>query len=263
MVLRKTEALALNLRHLGEVDQLVTLLTPDQGKLRVLAKGVHRPKSRLRAGIQTFTHSLIMVHHGRHWNRLAGCQPIHTYRLRESLEKLAYGLYWADLLACVVPEGEAHPGAFRLALQTFQQMERAVSETSQLNRISLNFEWQLINLLGFQLRIEHCVDCDREIREHDGGAMAIDPLRGGLICPECRGHEKKVNWQWLSPASLAILRQWNRSNRNTVFRIQLSAGNQREISSLIESMWAFHLQTNLSSRIFLQQLAPIDSPQGV
>jgi DNA repair protein RecO (recombination protein O) len=42
-----------------EADRIVTLLTPDYGKLRAIAKGVRRPKSKLAGGIELFSVSNI------------------------------------------------------------------------------------------------------------------------------------------------------------------------------------------------------------
>ena len=49
--LYNTEAVVLRKAELGEADSILTLYTPHLGKLRAVAKGARRPKSRLpRAG---------------------------------------------------------------------------------------------------------------------------------------------------------------------------------------------------------------------
>jgi DNA repair protein RecO (recombination protein O) len=48
-----------------EADRILTLLTPDYGKLRVIAKGVRRPRSKLAGGIELFSVSDITVLPGR------------------------------------------------------------------------------------------------------------------------------------------------------------------------------------------------------
>jgi len=49
----------------GEADRILTLLTPDQGKLRLIAKGVRRVKSKLAGGIELFSVSSVTFVRGR------------------------------------------------------------------------------------------------------------------------------------------------------------------------------------------------------
>lgn len=60
-----TQAIMLHRINYGEADRIVTLITPDQGKLRLLAKGVRRVKSKLAGGIELFSVSHITYVKGR------------------------------------------------------------------------------------------------------------------------------------------------------------------------------------------------------
>jgi DNA repair protein RecO (recombination protein O) len=50
-----TQGIVLARTNFQEADRIVTLLTPDQGKVRAVAKGVRRQKSKLAGGIELFT----------------------------------------------------------------------------------------------------------------------------------------------------------------------------------------------------------------
>jgi DNA repair protein RecO (recombination protein O) len=60
-----TKGIVLSRTNYGEADRIVTLLTPDYGKLRVMAKGVRRSKSKLAGGIELFSTSDITFIKGR------------------------------------------------------------------------------------------------------------------------------------------------------------------------------------------------------
>jgi DNA repair protein RecO (recombination protein O) len=60
-----TQAIILSRTDFGEADRILTLLTPDQGKLRLMAKGVRRVKSKLAGGIELFSVSDITYIKGR------------------------------------------------------------------------------------------------------------------------------------------------------------------------------------------------------
>jgi DNA repair protein RecO len=60
-----TTAIVLSRTDYGEADRIVTMLTPDHGKLRLMARGVRKVKSRLAGGIELFSVSEIGFMHGR------------------------------------------------------------------------------------------------------------------------------------------------------------------------------------------------------
>lgn len=62
---QQTSGIILNRTDYGEADRIITVLTPDQGKLRLMAKGVRKPKSKLAGGIELFSVSDITFIRGR------------------------------------------------------------------------------------------------------------------------------------------------------------------------------------------------------
>jgi DNA repair protein RecO len=60
-----TTAIILRRTNYGEADRILTLLTPDHGKLRVMARGVRRIKSKIAGGIELFSVSNISYIKGR------------------------------------------------------------------------------------------------------------------------------------------------------------------------------------------------------
>ena len=60
-----TQGIILSRTDYGEADKIITLLTPDSGKLRLMARGVRRSKSRLAGGVELFSISDISYIRGR------------------------------------------------------------------------------------------------------------------------------------------------------------------------------------------------------
>lgn len=60
-----TKAIVLNRLDFGEADRIVTIITPDQGKRSVMAKGVRRIKSKLAGGIELFSVSDVVLIQGK------------------------------------------------------------------------------------------------------------------------------------------------------------------------------------------------------
>ncbi len=60
-----TKAIVLRRVDYGEADRVITFLTPDRGKVAVMAKGVRREKSKLAGGIELFSETNITIIEGR------------------------------------------------------------------------------------------------------------------------------------------------------------------------------------------------------
>ena len=56
-----TQGIILTRTNFGEADRIVTIITSDQGKIRGLAKGVRKVKSKLAGGIELFSISHISI----------------------------------------------------------------------------------------------------------------------------------------------------------------------------------------------------------
>ena len=100
MVQYKTEAIVLRLRKYREADALVTLLTRERGKVACVAKGIYKPSSKLRGGVQPFSIDEMMLDEGRsslHTLIQSDCMEM-LLPLRQSFEGMTLAAYWAELL---------------------------------------------------------------------------------------------------------------------------------------------------------------------
>ena len=69
----------LRTQKLGEADRIITLLTRHNGRVRAVAKGVRRTKSRFGARLEPFTHVDVMVHPGRSLDVITQAEVIRAY----------------------------------------------------------------------------------------------------------------------------------------------------------------------------------------
>lgn len=180
--LRLYRVAAITLRHhnFAETDRLVTLFSRERGKVRGIAKGVRRPKSRLAAGLQPFTYARLQLAVGSNLDVITQCEVVEPFAaLREDLARMAWGSYLMELLDSAVPEHEASPRIFNLTLHTL----RALRESPPLTVVNA-FQVRLSHLLGYGPLWEACANC--------GGALAADghsfsASSGGMLCRRCRG----------------------------------------------------------------------------
>jgi DNA repair protein RecO (recombination protein O) len=75
----RDDGVVLRTQKLGEADRIITLLTRHNGRVRAVARGVRRTKSRFGARLEPFTHVDVMVHHGRSLDVITQAEVIRAY----------------------------------------------------------------------------------------------------------------------------------------------------------------------------------------
>ena len=82
----KTRAIVLAHLDLGEADRIITLLTPEDGKIRAIAKGVRRPRSRIGGSVEPFAELDLVLARGRSLDVVTQVGVAHAWlRLRDTL----------------------------------------------------------------------------------------------------------------------------------------------------------------------------------
>ena len=75
----RDDGVVLRTQQLGEADRIITLLTRQNGRVRAVAKGVRRTKSRFGARLEPFTHVDVLVHPGRSLDVITQAEVIRPY----------------------------------------------------------------------------------------------------------------------------------------------------------------------------------------
>jgi DNA repair protein RecO (recombination protein O) len=75
----RTEGIVLKGYDFGEADRILTLYTPQLGKLRAVAKGMRRTKSRMGGHLDLFTRSNLLVARGRQLDIVTQAETIESF----------------------------------------------------------------------------------------------------------------------------------------------------------------------------------------
>jgi DNA repair protein RecO (recombination protein O) len=77
--LYRDDGIVLRTQKLGEADRIITILGRTSGRVRAVAKGVRRTKSRFGARLEPFTHVDLMLHTGRSLDIITQAEVIRPY----------------------------------------------------------------------------------------------------------------------------------------------------------------------------------------
>ena len=270
--LYRVEAIVLKRSDFGEADRLLTLYTPDLGKIRAIAKGARKPSSRKSGHVELFTHSALLLAKGRNLDIVTQADTLDAFLpLRENLERLGFAYYLAELVDQFAEEGDpsaraeryAAPGddgavenqpLFDLLLHSLQWLGEDATEPAVLARF---FELHLLLYVGYRPQLFKCVNCGKVLEPVDNYFSAD---AGGVIDPNCvatqreRIYEHARDVQPISLTALKVLRYLQTREWESVRALRLSAETHAEVETLMQRYIAHHLERNLKSVEFLREL---------
>ena len=141
----KTKGIVLLESNMGDYDKMVSILTPDLGKIGCAAKGSRKPKSPLLAGTQFLSFSDLVIFSGANLYNINSCDTIEVfYNIRTDLDKLNYAAFICRLVYDITDENQYTYKILQLLLNTLY----IISETDKDKDFILSiFELKLMQLL--------------------------------------------------------------------------------------------------------------------
>jgi DNA repair protein RecO (recombination protein O) len=243
---QRVEAIVLRHTDWGEADRLLWLFTREIGKVKVVAKGVRKPRSRKAGHLEPFTRVELLLAHGRDFLIVTQAEAKEAYlELRQDLVRVGYASYIVELLDRFTYEEGENFALYRLLSET---LSRINIETDPAFAVRY-YEVRLLDLVGFRPQLLHCVNCGEEIHAED---QFFSFKKGGVICPNCGTTEEGV--RPVTMPALKILRHFQRSSYAEAQRARLSTPVDRELENLMGQYLTYLLERGLNTPSFLKRV---------
>lgn len=258
----RTEAIIIKRSKLGEADRVLTLYTPDLGKLKAVAKGARRPVSKLGGHVELLTHSSLMLARGRNLDIITQGQTINSFMpLKSELWRISCGFYVSELVDSFTAERIENPHLFGLLLDTLHRL----CQVDDSERVLRYFELHLLGHLGYRPQMQQCVSCGSSLRPL---VNFFSPEEGGVLCPECAVEGSRV--YPLSLNSLKVMRLWQDCDYAQAGRVKISTELAAELRRVTRGYIEYLLEREVKSAAWLDRLkweilkseSPIDNSCG-
>lgn len=156
----KTKGIIIAEKVLSDFDKMLTILTPNMGKIECVAKGARRPKSLLMAGTQFLCFGDYLLYKGSDSYSMNSCETIELfYNIRTDLDKLKYAVYITKIVNDVTMENQNNYKVLQLFLNTLY----VISNTDKdLDLIVSIFRLRLLSIIGFRPEIRECKSCKQK-----------------------------------------------------------------------------------------------------
>ena len=179
----RTKAIVLRRTNYGEADRILQIITPEHGKLGVMAKGVRREKSKLAGGIELFSVVDITLHPGKGNLTTLTSARLDTFfaHILDDYDTLQFGYF---VLKDIGKAAEIvhEPVFFDLCVRALTALN------SPKVPLAITESWyrlQMAILLGVGLNLSTDVDGEALNVEtnyrFDIAEMAFTPARGGTV----------------------------------------------------------------------------------
>lgn len=229
MPLVKTTAIILRSRKWGDADRIVTFYTKQLGKIRGVARGARRLKSRFGAALEPFTvcHLNLFEKPGDSLYRISHVDLVTSCQvLRENLALMTSAARMVNVVTAVTPDGDPDP----LLFETLEQGLLSLADSRDPAFTALLFQIRLLGLTGFRPQTDHCAACGKTRLVGD---PQFSPLAGGLVCPTCASRQRAA-CVVLSRGSLSFLQQAISLAPALVTRLKATGQVRDEIEEAIE-----------------------------
>ena len=250
---RSTHALVLRRRDVGDADRVLTVLTPRDGKLELMAKGVRKTTSRKAGHVELFTHAVLVVAQARTWDIITEASTVENFRhLRGNLAAIGHASYVCELLDCFAETSDENQPLWDLALFVLRELDAAAAAGGDAPAPPNLLRWldlQMLSLTGFQPQVFHCLGC----------AAPLDPVpnfislsEGGVFCPRCGAQRDDV--EPIDADTLKVLRFFQSRPWSDVSKLHLRIPIRRNVDSLLQRYLIHILERHLKSADFVRRL---------
>ncbi len=200
MPLHESEAIVLQRYNLGEADRLVSFLSRTMGRVRGVAAGSRKTKSRFGSTLERLSHIRIWFfeREARDLVRISQCEMIESFLdvSRDYPSSVALALF-TEITEAVLPEREASDANFRLLLLAAQTVKR----TGQAELPLAYFALWTVKLGGWLPPLDRCAFCSKTLAEDAPAYFA--PSASAIACGKCR----KPGMRLISASALSVARR--------------------------------------------------------
>lgn len=208
-------------KNIGEADRLLTAFSEDFGKIRLVARGSRRIKSKLAPHIEPFLLTNLEFVEGKTFYVLTGAERAASdSKSFDNLDDYRTISYLYELTDLAFQEREPSPEIFNLLSEISRRDFRSTDEAL----VCRYFELKLLSVLGFRPDLFRCKKCGKELLEREYYTGDFE----GLYCDNCKGRGFKV-----SKNALKALRLMSREPLNSFLKVSNISTLNPELEKII------------------------------
>ncbi|MEN9716268.1 MAG: repair protein RecO [Actinomycetota bacterium] len=232
----RAEAIVLRTHKLGEADRIITLLTRERGKIRAVAKGVRRTKSKFGARLEPFSRVDLLVFEGKSLDIITQAESLNAYGQDLALD---YSLWTAGQTMLETADrltSEESISAESQYLLLVGALRTLVSGEHASSLVLDAYLLRSLSMAGYSPTLNACVICGVAgtqpfFHVSTGGALCVEHRVPGSVAPRPESFELM---------QALMTGDWEAADA--------AAGKDRnEVSGIVAAYVQWHLERGLRS----------------
>lgn len=183
--LYRDTGIVLRTYKLGEADRIIVLLTEQHGKVRAIAKGVRKTRSKFGGRLEPLSCIQLQLHRGRDLDVISQVETVDANReVFGDLDSMTEALAILEAVDQLVPDREPVPQIYKMLEGARRTLLKRPSPV-----VVPAFLWKLLAAEGLRPQLESCASCEEPIPLSGNSGMRIvfDVSLGGVVCRSCGG----------------------------------------------------------------------------
>ncbi len=251
--LYRDTGIVLRTYRLGEADRIVVLLTQEHGKVRAIAKGVRKTRSKFGGRLEPLSYVHVQLHRGRDLDIVSQVETVDVNSsVFGDLDSMTEAFAILEAVDQLVPDREPVPHIFKMLSGA-----RRTLLTRPSPIVVPSFLWKLLAAEGLRPQLDECAACGERARGDDAvssSRLVFDIALGGVLCRSCGA----MSGSTISVGALDLMRRILGGNLNDVLAEAHDPQGQRlddpivnEVLGIATRAFEHHMERRLRSvRIF-------------
>ncbi len=236
MPLRETDAFVLRTFTLKEADKVCLFFTREAGKLRGVAHGARRLRSKYGASLEPFSEVALVYYQqeNKELVSISNCEIISSPLFEEiSSELLGVMHYLSELVMEFLPDHEPNERVYRLIAATLAALKPA--QQKDLPALVRYFEIWMLKLSGFFPDWKFCGLCRKDLRQESSVWLTNEGMPQCATCSGKMGEElRPAEWRTIQNILTLPPDRFRSTPRDSRVIKQISGLASRLISRALE-----------------------------
>ncbi|RMH37759.1 MAG: DNA repair protein RecO [Nitrospirae bacterium] len=230
MPLLNSKAVILHSQRWGEADRIITGFSQRAGKIRAIAYGARKLKSRFGGVLEPFNLIQLTLFERTPTSlaRVSQAELLESFSaIREHLHLMGQAARMATLVKAITADHDPNEALFQALVGGL----RALTTTPDPQGVMLVFQIHVLDHAGFRPEMGSCTTCGSSLGTARGW---FAPWSGGMICAQCR-HTQSGPCLSMAPGSIAFVNQAKRLPFPVVTRLRATGQVRREVEEALDA----------------------------
>ncbi len=246
------EAFVIRTIRMTESSRVVTLFSGELGKVKGVAKGVDRPKSKMAGAIALFNliEADLYKKEGADMGTLGGASTLESFsHIAIEPRRFGFGSAWCEILDKTSHPDHPRPKTFDLTRDYFSLLNNADADKAGL--LFWAALYKMLAFEGYSPEIKGCLSCG-VLSPETGGAISLK--KGGLVCRKCSANDDTAIS--VKASDLDLLRAMKSETLARFEELSVDKKTGKKTAEVILAFASYHLglPRNLKSFKFLEEL---------